>query len=172
MNKLMNAAILGLVVCGLAACSSLPQWQANPSVLKASNKWVDITVTPILDKRYTIEVGYTGMFLELHNKTNQDVSINWDETFYLQGGAPNGGFSLQGTTGARLKGYDVVFPNETFVTTIYPSNLVDASSTGTLTDPKLDYLHKPMPKGENGIDIKVRVGFEDVRQKLTFMISG
>ena len=172
MKKLMNGAILGLVVYCLAACSSMPQWQVTPPVLQASNKWVDITVTPILDKRYTIEVGYTGMLLELHNKTNQDVTVNWDETFYLQGGTPNGGFSLQGTTGAKLKGFEIIFARETFVTTIYPSTLVDLSGIGTLTDPKLDYLHKPMPTGENGIDIRVRVGFEDVRQKLTFMISG
>jgi hypothetical protein len=171
-KKLMYGVILGLVVCGLAACSSLPQWQATPPVLKASNKWVDITVTPILEKRYTIEVGYTGMLLELHNKTGQDLTVNWDETVYLQGGTPNGGFLLQGTSGARLRGYDVIFPHETFVATIYPSTLAQPPGSGTLTDPSLDYLHKPMPAGENGIDIKMRVGFEDARQRLTFMISG
>jgi len=36
---------MGLVVCGLAACASLPEWQVTPLAPKASDKWVDITRT-------------------------------------------------------------------------------------------------------------------------------
>ena len=172
MKTLWYGVILGLVVCGLAACASLPEWQVTPLAPKASDKWVDITITPILDTQYTINVGYMGMVLEVRNKTDQDITINWDDSFYLQAGQPNGGLSLEGTLGARLRGYDVIFARETFVTTVYPSVLANSSSIGTLSDPKLNWVHRPMPRGENGIALKLMVGFEEVRERLTFVITG
>jgi hypothetical protein len=170
-KTLLNRVIVGLMVCGLAACASLPEWQVTPLAPKASDKWVDITVTPMLDKQYSINVGYTGMVLEVRNKTDQDITINWDDSFYLQAGQPNGGFSLEGTLGARLRGYDVIFARETFVVTICPAVLANTSNIGTLSDPKLNWVHRPMPRGENGIDLKVMVGFEGVRERLTFVVT-
>jgi hypothetical protein len=171
-RKLFFMMILGLVVVGVAACSSLPEWRVNPIAPGASNQWVDIKVTPVLDRQYGIDVGYTGMVLEVRNKSRQDVTINWDDTYYLQAGQANGGFSLQGTLGARLKGYEIVLANETFVTTLYPSAYADPSGISTLSDPKLNWAHKAMPTGESGISIKLRAGSEEVREKLTFTISG
>jgi hypothetical protein len=175
MKRLFKRVILGLVVGSLLACSSLPEWQSTPVVAKAadaSNQWVDITATPILDRQYAINVGYTAILLRVRNKTNQDVTINWDDTFYLQAGQPNGGFSLEGTLGARLKGFDVILAQETFVMTIYPAVLADSSGISTLSDPRLNWVHRAMPTGENGVDIKLRVGSQEMRQRLTFTISG
>jgi hypothetical protein len=171
MKRVISLVILGLVVWGLAGCASTPQYQGAPSTQVASDNSVNLRVTPILDERYGINVGYTGMVLEVRNKTNQDMTINWDETFYLQGGTPNGGFSLGGETGARLRGFDVVFAQETYVKTIYPTILVDTSGIGTLTEPRLDN-HKPMSAGENGIILKLRVGSEDILHRITFTIPG
>jgi hypothetical protein len=171
MKRTMSRVILVLVVYGLVAGASAHAWQVTPSVQKASDKAVDVSVKPLLEERYLISVGYTGMLLEVHNKTNQTVTINWDETLYLQGGGANGGFSRKGTEGAKLGGFDVIFPGETFVTTVYPAQLADVGGIGTLTDPKLDPHHKPMPAGENGIDLKLRAGFEGIGHRLTFTIS-
>jgi hypothetical protein len=171
-KKLFCRVMLGLVIGSLVACSSLPEWRVAPLAPRASNQWVDITVTPVLDRQYGINVGYTGIVLEVRNKTHQDVTINWDDTSYLQAGQANGGFSLQGALGARLKGYDIILANETFVTTICPMVLADSSGISTLSDPKLNWVHKAMPKGENGISIKLRAGSEEMREKVTFTISG
>jgi hypothetical protein len=170
-KRTFHRVILGLVGLFVVGCLSLPEWQVTPSAPDAHTKWVDIKVMPVLDRQYAIDVGYTGMVLEVRNKTNQDITINWDDTFYLQGGHANGGFSLQGTLGARLRGFDILLPRETFVTTIYPAILANPSGISTLTDPKLNWAHKPMPTGENGIDIKLRVGSEDLRERITFRIS-
>ena len=101
MKRVMSIVILGLVLWGLAGCASTPQYQGTPSTQMASDNLVDIKVTLVLDERYGISVGYTGLILEVRNKTAQDITINWDETFYLQGGTPNGGFSLGGATGGQ-----------------------------------------------------------------------
>jgi len=171
MKKLVIGAILGLLVSGVLAYAGLSQWQVTPPVQKASNKWVDISVTPVLEERYTLTVGYTGMMLEVRNKTNEGVLINWDETFYLMAGVPNGGFTLKGEQGGQHRGFDIIFSGETFVKTIYPVTLVTASDISRLTDIQLDWMHKAMPTGENGIDIKLRVGFEAFSEKLTFVVS-
>jgi hypothetical protein len=171
-KRSFHRVILGLAGIFLVGCSSLPEWQVTPPAPNVYTKWVDITVTPILDRQYAINVGYIGVILEVRNKTNQDVTINWDETFYLQAGRPNGGFSLQGTLGARLRGFDIILARETFVTTIYPAVLANPSGISTLSDPKLNWAHRPMPTGENGIDIKLRAGSDEVRQSITFTISG
>jgi len=171
MKRVMSTVILGLVWWGLAGCASTPQYQGTPSTQVASDSLVDIKVTLVLDERYGISVGYTGLILEVRNKTAQDITINWDETFYLQGGTPNGGFSLGGATGGRLRGFDVVFAQEKYVKTIYPTILVNTFGSGTLSEPRLDN-HKPMPAGENGILIKLRVGSQDVNQRVAFTIPG
>ena len=184
MKRLINRVVLVLVVCVLAACTSVPQYQGTPSTQAASDNVVDVKVTPqttsdivvdvrvtpILEERYGISVGYTGILLEVRNRTSQDLTINWDETLYLEGGTPNGGFSLGGATGGKLRGFDIIFAHETYVTTIYPTVLTNTAGIGTLTEPKFGD-HKPMPKGENGIALKLRVGFEDMSRRLTFTIS-
>jgi hypothetical protein len=171
MKRLVIGVILGLLVSGMLAYAGPSQWQVAPPTQRASNKWVDISVTPVLEERYTITVGYTGVVLEVRNKTNQSVMINWDETFYLMAGAPNGGFTLKGEQGTQHRGFDIIFSGETFVKTIYPVTLVVASDISRLSDIQLDWMHKPMPTGENGIDIKLRVGFEAFNEKLTFVVS-
>lgn len=185
MNKLIIRVVLMLAVCGLAACASPPDYQGtlfsqrtSDNVVEvrstsraASDNVVDVRVTPILDERFGISVGHTGILLEVRNKTGQDLTINWDETLYLQGETPNGGFSLGGATGGKLRGFDIIFAHETYVVTIYPTVLTNVAGIGTLTEPKFGD-HKPMPKGENGIALKLRVGFEDMSRRLTFTISG
>jgi hypothetical protein len=171
MKKLAIGVILGLLVSVVLAYAGPSNWQANPPVQRASNKWVDIAVTPVLQERYSLTVGYTGMVLEVRNKANQSLLINWDETFYLMAGAPNGGFTLKEEQGKPHKGFDIIFSGETFVKTIYPVTLLTASDISRLTDIQLDSMHKPMPTGENGIDIKLRVGFEAFNEKLTFVVS-
>ncbi len=172
MRKLAFGIVLGLLVGVLAAYAHQPLWQVSPSVQKASNKWVDISVTPVLEERYTMSVGFTGMVLEVRNKTNQEVMINWDETFYLRAGEPKGGFAVKGEKSAQHKGFDIIFSGETYVKTIYPVALSGSSTISRLSEPQFDWMHKPMPNGENGIDIKLRVGQEALREKLTFTISG
>jgi hypothetical protein len=172
MKKLVTGLLLVLLANGMLAHADLPEWQVTPSVQKVSTKSVDITVTPILTERYGIEVGYTGMLLEVQNKTNRDVVINWGETFYLMAGVPNGGFTLKGAQGTPQKGFDIILSGETYVKTIYPVALLNVGDISRLSDLQLDSMHKPMPIGENGIDIKVRVGFEAVQEKLTFKVSG
>ncbi len=172
MKIAFHRVIWGLAIVFSAGCSSLPEWQVTPPAPNVYTKWVDIAVTPVLDRQYAINVGYTGMILEVRNKTGQDVTINWDETFYLQAGQPNGGFSLEGTLGARLRGFEIILARETFVTTIYPVILANPSGISTLSDPRLNWAHKPMPKGDNGILIKLRVGVEEVRESISFTISG
>jgi len=185
MNKSIIRAVLVLAVFGLAACASPPEYQGplfsqrtSDNVVEAkttpqttADKVVEVKVTPILDERYGISVGYTGILLEVRNRTAQDLTINWDETLYLQGGAPTGGFSLGGARGGRLRGFDIIFAHETYVVTIYPTLLTNIAGIGTLTEPKLGD-HKAMPKGENGIAIKLRLGFEDMSRTLTFTIPG
>jgi hypothetical protein len=171
MKKLVIGVILGLLVSGMLAYAGPSQWQVAPPTQRASNQWVDISATPVLEERYTITVGYTGMVLEVRNKTNQSVMINWDETFYLMAGVSNGGFTLKGEQGAQHRGFDIIFSGETFVKTIYPITLVTSSDISRLSDIQFDWMHKPMPTGENGIDIKLRVGFEAFSEKLIFVVS-
>lgn len=211
MKKLINCLLPTLVVCGMTACSSVPQYQDTASTQIASDSavdvksapratavgaaaatgvppmssekvgeakvtppaasevLVDVRVTPILEELYGISVGYTGLVLEVHNRTGQDLTLNWDDTFYLQQGTPNGGFSLGGDKGGRLRGFDIIFAHETYVVTIYPTVLTNVGGIGTLTDPRLGN-HKPMPRGEGGIAIKLRVGFEDASRRLAFTV--
>jgi len=61
---------------------------------------------------------------------------------------------------------DVIFAGSTFSKTIWPSNLVHFSGGRYAS-----WMHENMPAGENGVYLTIKVGGEEIRDKLTVLIS-
>ncbi len=103
--------------------------------------------------------------LIIENKTNKDMEVDWNKTLYIAQGRTSGGFMFDGIVYAQRnapKPPDIVFKGGTFRKNIYPTNLVEFSS-GKYGG----WRHQNMPQGLNGVYLTLRIGNEEINEKLT-----
>lgn len=56
-----------------------------------SDKYVDITITP-----HQLDYHYKYFALTIVNKTNSDIKVSWNDTYFIENGNANGGFMFDG----------------------------------------------------------------------------
>lgn len=113
----------------------------------------------------TCNGGCNAFTLTIENKSNKDMEVDWNKTLYIAQGSTSGGFMFEGIVYAQRnapKPPDIVFKKATFRKTIYPTNLV-AFSSGRYGG----WRHEEMPQGLNGVYLTVRIGSEEINEKLT-----
>lgn len=124
-------------------------------VQRLSNDQVEVTLAPVRD-----EIGpeWMAFRLSVENKTDQELRIVWDDTFYLRHGRPDGRFRFGGEPlfrGVASRAPDVVPPNGTFSRVIWPEARFHYSG------PVQGWTISPMSEGEHGISLAVRSGGQD-----------
>ena len=151
-------AVVFFIVFLFSGCSRAP-WviKSDPLVQKIDNKLYTIDFTPSDADSY----GYRAFSLTIENKTDKDIELNWDRTFYLQGGQTKGGFLFEGIFLRDMnapKPPDILFPKKTFSKTIFPNALATFNKY---------WRHDPLPNGENGIYLSLIIENAELREKLT-----
>jgi len=156
-----------LVVMGfmLFGCARAP-WiiKSTPLMQTVNNDLYSIQLLPTAENRYS----FTAFELTIENKTNNDIDVIWDRTYYLNEGKTSGGFMNEGIVYKdrnNPRSPDVVFPKIKFQKTIMPNILVYFSAG------KIAWYHDQMPDGENGIYITLIVNGKEVREKLVVNLS-
>ncbi len=111
--------------------------------------------------------GYKAIELDIRNKTNDNLQVDWNKTYYFRDGQTDGGFMMEGTgyrERNRPRPPDMIPANGTFSKTIWPNNLVlEGSSRG--------WDHSDLPLGENGIFLTVRTQTGEVSEKISFYLT-
>jgi hypothetical protein len=128
------------------------------------NNLYTIQLSPSEQNSYS----YTAFILTIENKTDNDIDLIWDRTYYLNDGKTSGGFMFEGIVYKdrnNPKPPDIVFPHIKFQKTIMPNILVEFASRGS------GWVANAMPDGENGIYVTLIVNGKEVREKLTVNIS-
>jgi hypothetical protein len=124
------------------------------------NNLYTIQLSPSEQNSYS----YTAFILTIENKTDNDIDLIWDRTYYLNEGKTSGGFMFEGIIYRdrnNPKPPDVVFPKIKFQKTIMPNILAAFSARG------VGWYYNAMPNGENGIYVTLIVNGKEVREKLT-----
>lgn len=96
----------------------------------SKNKDLSFSITPT---GKSISAGYSAFILEIENKTNRDMEIDWNRTNYVKNNSTNGTFMFEGILYKDRnapKSNDVIFANSTFQKVIYPNNYVNFDSYG------------------------------------------
>jgi len=138
--------------------------KAEPTVMQASNEYFETTATPRCGS-----YGCEAFTLQIKNKTDKNLEVNWNKTLYITRGQTSGGFMFEGVVYKdrnNPKSPDIVFGNGTLSKTIWPNNLVEFSS-GKYGG----WRNEDMPSGENGIYLTVNVDGKEISQKLVTNIS-
>jgi len=150
---------LTLIFVGLG-CASQPLWKSHPNMQEASNEYYAATISPIY-----IFNGYKGFMLYIHNKSTEDLEVDWENTFYIYKGKKRGGFiSRDMRSGDKLKTPAIV-SGSLFSKEIFPRELSEYSSIFRST------VYNPMKSGENGVALTVKVAGKEITETLTLDFS-
>ena len=142
-----------------------------PSVQSGENRFFDVRFEPLKQgKRF-----FVLFRLDVTNKTDQELTIDWNKTRYLYNGRENGPFVFRGIDPATIKTAippDTIAPGGTFSKEIFPANLV---AFAPMREEVLDKKGKglfpgPIPTGQNSIRLVVGLNGKEIVQKLTVEI--
>lgn len=163
--------IIVYLLFSLAACAGVKVYTSNPEVQRVSNDYFTAQIEPQLKPGRNF---FTTFRFDLTNKTNKDLNIDWENTYYLLNGRRNGRFLWEGVTWdglkeMRSKPFIPVAPGDTFTSIIFPKNLVGRGSA--MTPGGVQYIQGALPEGENGILLNVRQDGKVVRQKMAVVIK-
>ena len=137
----------------LMSCGS---WRSDKYVLQSN---------PVFDAQIETK-DYCSFQLTVKNKSNDNVEILWDKTFYIESNTTHGGFSL-GTEMFYEEKDNVIpnmliFPGDTTIRQIYPVTLRYWSRRG--------WYRNSMDIGKYGIYLTIKAGDKEYREKMIISI--
>jgi hypothetical protein len=168
-------ALLSVIVLCLAyallGCAGVEVYSSNPRVQIISNEYFNAELEPQLKPGQTF---FATFRFVLTNRTNKELQIDWENSYYFLNGRRNGRFLWEGVTWDGLKEIRdepliPVAPGGTIISVIFPKKLVGRSSA--MTRGTVQYTQGPLPEGENGILLFVRQNGKVVREKMVVSIK-
>jgi len=158
-NYLLIFVCLYISACGIGKYT----WKDTEIKRAANNPCYEASIEPThLDN--TPRYGFSSFKLRLRNKTDKDIVINWDKTFYVDAGGTKGLFVDQAMNDNRqVKSPDAVFPKGSYTHEIYPAACL-LYSEGRYSS---GYEHDYMPEGEKGVILSVTCDGNEVKEKMT-----
>jgi len=128
----------------------------DPTSSSIDNEYFSATIKASSHYAY----GFRAFSLFVKNKSNKDLELNWNKTYYIVHGQTSGGFMFEGIVYIDRndpKSPDIIFSGGTLSKTIWPNNLVEYTSY---------WRHEHMPSGENGIYLTVIVDGKEINEKI------
>ena len=144
-------------------------WKSNPSVQSFVSEKYDINISPYgcESSFYYHDNGCSGINLTVTNKTNRDINLVWDQTYFIDNGQTNGTFMFEGVVYSRRndkKPNDIIFANSTFQKVIFPSNRVELTRAR-------GWRNTAMRDGKWGVYLTFQIDGQIFHEKLTYSIS-
>jgi hypothetical protein len=106
--------------------------------------------------------GYTSFLLTVKNKTERDLTIDWNRSFYIRDGATKGGLDNRNRCPSGKKDPDTIFPQGVFSTYVFPDVL--------LVEEWMGCDHDYLPVGDNGVMLSVTCEGKEIREKMNVRI--
>jgi phospholipid-binding lipoprotein MlaA len=146
-------------------------YSSKPEIQRISNDYFTAELEPQLKESQGV---FSTFRFVLTNNTNQELSLDWENSFYLLNGRRNGLFLWEGVTWDALKEIRsqplvLVAPGSTFTKVIFPAALVGRASS--MTKGGVQYTQGALPEGENGIELVIRQDGRVMSEKMVVTIS-
>jgi len=165
--------LIGLALWGCSRVQSQTRaaWVAQPEFVEVDNDLLNARITP--QKGQTPY--YTFFLLTLTNKSNANLTIDWNASRYLFNGRPQGALAFEGIDPIAVKHAKVplqtVAPGAAFSLEIMPMRLIAWSPIKEKTLNGRSISPGMLPIGENGIRLAVRHQNRDITIPLSVHIS-
>ena len=155
----------------LTGCAAGQVYSSSPAVQKTSNDSFNVELEPQLQEGQNF---FTSFRFVLTNKTNKDLHLDWENTFYLFNGRRRGRFLWEGVDWEALKQIRnqplvPVAAGDTVTAVVFPKSLTGRAPKRTSTDRR--YTRGPLPVGENGMFLVVRQNGREMRERIVVTIA-
>jgi len=154
-----------------AEVAPVKAYSSEPEIQRVSNDYFTAELEPQLKEGQGF---FSNFRFVLTNKTNQELEIDWENTYYLFNGRRNGLFLWEGVTWDSLKEIRSqplvpVYQGSTFTEVIFPAALVGRASA--IDKGGVQYIQGALPEGENGIELVVRQDGKVISERMVVTIS-
>ena len=160
MMKKLYVCVFLIIVLVVVGCASKQLWKSHPHMQEASNEYYAATISPIF-----MFDGYKGFLLYIHNKSTDNLKVDWKKTRYIYEGKTTGGFIFENMRSGDRIDTPSIISGSMFSKEIFPATLARFSTLAMST------VFDPMQPGENGVRLTVRVGGKEITETLTLNIS-
>lgn len=183
MKKFLNFILCILAVIGVTGC--IPNY-SSPAYTPPEKKYYsfDTTKSSYNEKNISASIEakcnqYTGevhgFTLSIENNTNNDLSIVWDESYFLSNGTTDGGFMFEGVVYSRRtepKQDLILLPKTSRQVDIYPNSKVYYLRPTAIAGSVLPggWGHNNLGTGEYGAYLKLKGKGIDKRIKLLLTV--
>ncbi len=167
------ALIIIFIIFALSGCTTTKVWTSMPQVGAEKNPYYEVRFEPI-KKDHDFFVSFR---LEVQNRTNRDLKIDWNKTKYLLNRHANGVFVFEGIDTGTIKKLaipdDVVPAGETFIKEIMPYKMLARAPLRVKERSEGEKAIKAgiLPEGENGIALVIRQNGSEIREMITVNIE-
>ncbi len=169
---------LMVVFLFLTGCATVPVYTSDPTTQTVENDLFVMELEPHLAPGKNYFDSFRYVFV---NKSDTNLEIDWQNTFYLKNGARFGRWAkdeltIEDIQEKREQPRVEVAPGNTLSGLIYPMKLIAKRSTTALvpTDIARDEPFKRrgiIPESDSGMLLTVRQGDRVIREKLTCRIT-
>lgn len=125
MSKILKLLLVTLSIFLFSGCGSYVVKNVD---IPTENSNLSFKITPTSP---TMSAGFSAFILEIQNKTDRDMEIDWNKTSFMKNNQTNGTFMFQGVVFKdrnNPKSNDIIFANSNFTKTIFPNNFVNFDS--------------------------------------------
>ena len=164
----LGIAILSLVFTG---CAKEIIYSSSPPLKTISTDLYEATLKPLKAERYNYYNSFRFVFT---NKTDEDLIIDWSDTFYLQNKRKYGRFGWEGLTFEQLRGLEeepdfAVAGGSTHTKVVFPLRLLGWREEGVRmksNTPEAGFTLGIITPGQNGMSLAVRQNGKLIRENI------
>ena len=170
-----RAAKITILLFVLTGCTPMPMktWTSSPVKQTAQNPYYEVRFEPLKQNNNFFE-----MFrLTVINKSDKNLTIDWNKTRYIFNGRTRGVFVFKGINPEDIKNLtipaDTVPPRAKFSKEIAPAKLVAFAPIGdrSISAAKSGFSPGVIPEGENGMYLVIRTPEQEMRENITLNIE-
>ena len=150
----------GMILIWGCADTTGVRWESSPSIGFRSNDLYYASIEPIIWSK-----GCVGFTLRIVNRSDKELELNWNNSFFIINGRPHGGFIFEGIDFKDIRNPrqpEVIPVNKSISKDIFPNNLVSFS------DRKLGGVsYLAMSEGKKGVYLTVKAGDLQLHEKIS-----
>ena len=168
---MIKYVVLGLISLQVifSGCAPTKIWISQPAAYTVANQHYEAELEPLKSGN-----NYFNSFrLTITNKTEKDLTVDWNKTLYLYNDKAYGRFVFAGVNKDNVHNLppDFVPAGSTLTKIISPLKMIAWKPIKTRHVDTVGFSRGPIPEGENGIFLVVSQDGNEIRAKITLTIS-
>jgi hypothetical protein len=169
-NWYWRSMVIFLVFTG---CATVPVFTSDPTTQSVENELFVVELEPHLASGRSFFNSFRYVFV---NKSDTDLELDWQNTFYLKNGVRFGRWGMKGMTLEQLRELEkqpliTIAPGDTLSGLIFPLSLIAKRSRTAISRDEPTVSPGIIPESESGMDLTVLQGDRVIREKLICRIA-